>query len=404
MRVLFINQFFHPDIAATAQLLTDLAEDFVLAGCRVTVVTGRTGYGDGHDLGPARERYKGIEVYRVGGMALRRHGVSSRYLSYLGFWITASLRCLTLPRHDVVVPLTTPPLLSCLAAILKAVKGSRVVCWSMDVYPDLGVLLGAVREDALFRVLDRLASWSLRRADAVVALGPHMAERLAAKGVVPEKVHQLTVWEHADAPVGTDCSADFRAANGLDGRFVVLYSGNMGAAHEFDAMLDAADALREDPGILFACIGGGPKRAAVEERCRERGLNNVRFLPYQPREVLQQSLRAGDVHLVTLRAGFEGLLVPSKFVGALRAGRPLLFVGPNSGEIPDVIRAGQCGIVIESGDGKGLAKAIVKLKEDGVLREQMGANARRVFEQKYTRERVTAKWIALLRQVDRCAR
>jgi len=400
VKVLFINQFFWPDVSATAQLLTDLASDLTRENVSVTVVTGRRAYGDTRELGPSREVHCGVQILRVGGGTLHRVGVWSRYRSYLSFWVTASLRCLMLSSHDVVVPLTTPPLLSCLASTLKWVKGSRMICWCMDVYPDLGVLLGALRKGGVtFRILDRLSRWSMRRADCVVALGVHMADKVAAKGLPRERIRVLPVWENVKEDASGNWAEAFRGEHDLDRQFVVLYSGNMGVAHEFDAVVQAADILQDAPEIVFLMIGGGPRRGEVESQVRERGLSNVRFLPYQPREALQQSLAAGDVHLVTLRAGFEGLLVPSKFVGALRVGRPLVFVGPKTGEIPDAIAAGKCGVVIEPGDGKGLAAAILRLKEDKALREEMGRNAKALFEREYTREKVTAKFIELIKEV-----
>ncbi len=402
MRVLFINQFFYPDVAATAQLLTDVAEDLAAAGVEVTVVTGRRSYSDGRSLGPAKEIYRGVRIRRVQGVALRRNAVWCRYVSYAAFWIAAAARCAMLPRHDVVVPLTTPPLLSFLGAVLKRVRGSRLICWSMDVYPELGILLGAMRDGSVAaRLFGRLMAWSLRSADVVIALGKHMAKRLAMKGVRPGRIRVLPTWENAERVVPTARLANpFRAAHGLDGRFVVLYSGNLGAAHDFGTLLDAAEALASRPEIVFLFAGGGPRLAWVQTEVAQRRLANVRFLPYQPRDMLCYSLSAGDVHVVTLRADFEGLLVPSKFVGALASGRPLLYVGPSNGEIPDVVRAGACGVVVEPGDAAGLADAIVSLQCDNARREAMGTRARRLFEQHYTREIVAAEFCQMLREVN----
>jgi colanic acid biosynthesis glycosyl transferase WcaI len=398
VNVLFINQFFHPDLAATAQLLTDLTEDLKASGVAVTVVTGRAAYSDGRSLGPPVEVYRGIRIYRVGEIPLQRKTIWARYLSYLIFWTAATARCLFLPRHDVVVPLTTPPLLSCLGIVLRWVKGSRVVCWSMDVYPELGVLLGAIKQGCVAtRVLGALSSWSLRRADRVVPLGSHMARHLVAKGVPADRIRILPTWEDPKliVPIPGE-SNPFRVAHELDGRFVVLYSGNLGVAHEFGTLLDAASHLAADPGILFLFAGGGPLKRWVEDQVRSRSLQNVRFLPYQPREDLRFSLSAGDVHLVTLRPGFEGLLVPSKFVGALAAGRPILFVGPKAGEIPDALTAGDCGVVVEPGDWMALANAILALRADQDLLTRMGRNARALFERHYTRGRGTACFRAVL--------
>jgi len=162
----------------------------------------------------------------------------------------------------------------------------------------------------------------------------------------------------------------FRMMHKLGERFVVLYSGNLGAAHDFGTLLDAAKGLKDRSDIVFLIAGGGPRLAWVQKQVEERHLTNVRFLPYQPREMLRYSLSAGDVHLVTLRPGFQGLLVPSKFIGALASGRPLLFVGPNEGEIPDAIRVGGCGFIVEPGDATALSEAIVALQADDAKRQE----------------------------------
>ena len=401
MKVLFINQFYYPDVAATAQLLTDVAEDLAAAGAEVTVVTGRRSYSDGRSLGPAQETHHGVRIRRVQGPALRRNAVWDRYVSYAAFWMAAAARCAMLPRQDVVVPLTTPPLLSCLGVLLKRLRGSRLLCWSMDVYPELGILLGALRGgSATARLVGGLMAWSLQRADLVIALGEHMAKRLTLKGVRQDRIRVLPTWENSARIAPTARSANpFRAAHGLDGRFVVLYSGNLGAAHDFGTLLDAAETLAERPDILFLIAGGGPRLPWVQAEVERRRLANVRFVPYQPRHALRYSLPAGDVHLVTLRPDFEGLLVPSKFVGALASGRPLLYVGPRSGEVPDAVRAGACGVVVEPGDAAGLASAIVALQRDDARRDAMGARARQLFEQNYTREKVAAEFCQMLHEV-----
>jgi glycosyltransferase involved in cell wall biosynthesis len=234
----------------------------------------------------------------------------------------------------------------------------------------------------------------------VIALGEHMAKRLTMKGVAPERIRVVPTWENATEVVSTPRSSNpFLAAHGLSDSFVVLYSGNLGAAHDFGTLLDAAERLRDRSDIVFLIAGGGPRLPWVRTEVEERRLANVRFLPYQPRDTLRYSLSAGDVHVVTLRENFQGLLVPSKFVGALASGRPLLYVGPCEGEIPDAVRAGECGCVIAPGDSTAFAEAIVALQADDTKRERMGRNARKLFEERYTREKAVADFSRILREV-----
>ena len=176
----------------------------------------------------------------------------------------------------------------------------------------------------------------------------------------------------------------------------MLYSGNMGLAHEFHAILDAAEILRDHKRILFAFVGGGPRRAEVEHEVRRRGLPNVEFRPYVPRDQLGETLTAGDVHLVTLRNDVAGLLVPSKIYGILAAGRPTIYVGPERGEIADIIRSGACGQRVAPDDAGGLSRAVQRYESDRAARGEEGRRARRLFEERFTRDRGLRAFEALI--------
>jgi glycosyltransferase involved in cell wall biosynthesis len=179
-----------------------------------------------------------------------------------------------------------------------------------------------------------------------------------------------------------------------------MYSGNMGLAHEFDTVLAAAAILQDRPEVLFAFIGDGPRRREVEEQVRSRGLRNVCFKPYVQRDRLCQSLKAGDLHLITLRDRMPGLLVPSKIYGILAAGRPTLYIGPDEGEISDIVEAGRCGARVAIGGAEAVAREILRYAEDENLRQEQGRRARELFEERYTKEQGLK---AFIRLIERCA-
>ncbi len=289
-------------------------------------------------------------------------------------------------RPDAVISLSTPPLVALLGLTLARLRGASSLYWVMDVYPQLAFELGVIEPRSIVgRIFRRLSAACLRRSDEVIALGDTMAERLSSEGAGPVTV--IHNWADGEAihPVEPQDNP-LRAEWGWSDRFVVLYSGNMGLAHEFDTVLDAAERLAADPRILLAFVGGGPRRAEVEAEARRRGLSNVEFLPYVPREQLGDSLTAGDVHLVTLRERMPGLLVPSKIYGILAAGRPSVYVGPQQGEIADILDSGRCGIGVRGGDADALAEAIRGYANDPARTREHGANARRSFEMRFTRE------------------
>jgi glycosyltransferase involved in cell wall biosynthesis len=396
MKVLLLNQFFHPDISATAQLATDLAEDLAAAGFEVTALAARGAYLGGGKL-PAAEVYRGVRIVRVPCTSLGKASIPRRLLDYGTFYAAAAVRAVTLGHFDVVVAMSTPPLVATLGALLATVRRrTRFVYWLQDVYPELAVHFGVMGERSLAaRAFDRLSRFTLRTASAVVVLGEEMARRVRAKGVASERVHVIPNWADADEvrPIPPDRNA-FRREHGLEGKRVVLYSGNMGRAHDLDTVVEAARQLRGQADLVFLFIGDGARRGEVEAAARE--LPSIRLLPYQPRERLTESLSAGDVHLVTQDAGTAGLIEPSKLYGVMAAGRPAVFIGPREAEAAQTILRERMGEVVENGNATAAAKAILQLVADP---ERPGGAARASFEREYTRRHRAQQFAGLLRAV-----
>jgi colanic acid biosynthesis glycosyl transferase WcaI len=398
MKVLLLNQFFHPDLSATAQIATDLAEDLVASGIDVTALAGRGSYLGGAQLA-ARDGHAGVSIVRSAATSLGKRTLLHRAVDYASFYVTATAALAALPRHDVVVALTTPPLIAATALAAKALKGSRVVYWVQDLYPEVAVAFGALRARAPLAAAMRSVSRAvMRRSDLVVTLGDAMRERCIAAGAAPERTVVVPNWSDAAAvrPVAHERNG-LRAAIAGDARFVVMYSGNMGRAHDIATLLDAARRLRDDPGIAFVFVGDGAKRAEVEAAARE--LPNVRLGRYQPRDRLSEALSAGDAHLVALSPEIEGLIEPSKLYGIMAAGRPSLFVGPRGSEVARTIAREGCGRVIDNGDGAGLAAAIRELAGTPEIALELGRRARTALEHHYDRRIATARFAALLRDV-----
>jgi glycosyltransferase involved in cell wall biosynthesis len=396
VKLIFVNRYFHPDHSATSQILTDLA--FRLAnegGWTVEVVTSRQRYDDPAERLPAAEEVNGVRVRRVWTTRFGRRSLPGRALDYLSFYFSAALgllRCCA--KGDVIVAMTDPPLISIVAGAVARVRGARLVNWIQDVFPEVARALGV--RVPLHALLGRLRDASLRAAAANVVLGDRMAEWAGTRGVPQERVAVIPNWADGDA-ITPLAPADnpLRAAWGLGGRFVVAYSGNLGRAHDYATLLDAAERLQDQTDIVFLFIGGGHLRPALEAEARARALASVRWLPYQPRQRLGESLAAADVHWASLRPELEGLIVPSKIYGILAAGRPALFVGDRNGEIGGLLRRHDCGISVAIGRGDELAAAILRLRDSPELCRTMGERARIAFEQEGSRERRFAAWDAL---------
>ena len=229
-----------------------------------------------------------------------------------------------------------------------------------------------------------------------------MRERLG-QHVPPSKLCVIENWAASEAAGPRSAPSELRTRLGLAGKFVVGYSGNLGRAHEFETLLEAAGLCGSDPDIAFLMIGGGAGMTALERAVASRGLGNFRFLPLQPRDLLDDTMAAADVHWLSLLPALEGLIVPSKLYGILASGRPVLFIGDPDGEVARVIGPAGAGLSVSIGRPAELAAQIAHLKSDPALRAQMGGNAYRLYREKYTGQRALDRWMALLSPTDTAA-
>jgi len=394
-RLLFVNQYAFPDEAATAQLLADLVDTCRRAGAECRVVCSDRSYANAARRYPHEEVLNGVRYSRAAATGFGRSSRLGRVIDYATFLLGAMGRLLSGHRPDVVLGMSTPPILGALAVLAARLRGCRSAYWAMDVYPDLAFELGAMKPNSVLgRAFAVLSRWTLRRADLVIALGETMAGRLSMAGA--RNVAVVHNWADGDAirPMKAEESR-ISAEREWTGKFVVLYSGNLGLAHEFDTLLAAAEALREE-GVLVAFCGGGPRRAEVEAEAERRSLTNVEFHPSVCREELGDLLAAGQLHAVTMRPRMAGLLVLSKVYGILAAGRPVLYVGPAEGEIHDIVTKGNVGASIRGGDVKGLVAAISRYRSDEALRTETGRRARELFEGNFRRDGQARKILDLL--------
>jgi len=388
--VLFVNQHYAPDVAATGQCLADLAEHLAQAGYDVEVLASQARYGDGSAAAPARELLDGVRVQRVATTRFGRRTHLGRVIDYASFYIAVVAKLLVGRRYDGVVFLTTPPLISLAGRIARVLRGQRYGIWSMDLHPEAEIAAGMVSERSLLgRLLTWLDATAYRNADFVVDLGAHMRERIRRKGVRESRSHTVNIWGGRGDVGPTVGSNPLTRRLGLQQRFVVMYSGNAGIVHDFGAILQAMCELRDDPRVFFLFVGGGPRRAEVEAFADKERLPNFEYHDYLPRELLRYSLSVADVHLISLRRQFVGVSVPSKLYGAMASARPILFVGPTSCETADAIRDARCGVVIDPGEdddaaaGRRIASVIRGWADVPSVREELGARGRCAYLERY---------------------
>jgi glycosyltransferase involved in cell wall biosynthesis len=308
------------------------------------------------------------------------------------------VKAAALPRFDAVVTLTTPPLIGLTGTLLRRWKGTRHVYWSMDLHPDASLALGRMsRSQPWAAALAWLSDLIYRQADKVVVLGPYMADRIAAKRVRSERVVPIPVWSQRDEiyPVPR-AGHPLREALGLEGKFVAMYSGNLGLAHSFDEIIAAARALRDRPEIVFLIVGSGPRMAEVRRAQRDLDLTSIRFLEPFPRDQLHLSLTVADVHLISLRQEMSGIVVPGKLYGAMASGRPTVFIGPDHCESADTVRQAGCGRTLRLGDVAGLVEAIEQLAGNPERAAEMGDRGHAAFLSRHEKTPCCMRWNAVL--------
>ncbi len=397
--VVFLNRFYAPDVAATGQILADLAEDLAAQGWDATVITGRTRYeGEGEPL-PRSEMRRGVRVLRVWTATLRRSPMLGRVLACATFLLSTFPALWRVPRGSVVVAMTDPPFLLVPVLLMARLRGFQVAAWVQDVYPQLAVALGVLRPDSvLSRLLHDVARGTYRRCDVVITLAPAMSRVMTGMGVAPSRVVHVHNWADAGSIRPLPLAQNpFVREHGLASRFVVLYSGTAGRAHTFDAVVAAARELSSDPEILFLFVGGGAQMPGLRREVERCGASHaVRFLPYQPREALAASMSSGDVALVTEKPSTAGLLLPSKTYGAMASGRPILYVGSEDSDVAKLVWEHECGIVVRHDDPAGIVRAVRTLKADPELRERMGRAGRTAAEVLYDRRHATRRYGAVL--------
>lgn len=411
MHVVLLNQAFHPDVVATAQMAKDLADRLVAAGHTVTVVASRSIYGQSGATLPRRETVDGIRVHRVGSSRFGKASIAARAFDFGLFYVRAALRTLTLKKPDVVVCFTTPPFITLVGILTRLLRRSRCVCWLMDLYPDVAVASGVMKPDSLAtRFFDRLNRWLLRRADITVVLGRCMQSRVLAKGAPEGRVRFIPVWaDTAGIEPVRRAENPYREKFGTAESLCVMYSGNWGIAHDWETICDAMRRVvqvppRDDQGraipVRFAFVGGGKRRPLVEAYIREHDLgSHAAYFDYVPRADIGLSLSAADIHLMTVKEGMEGMIVPSKLFGVMAAGKPSLYVGSPESEIARIIAESASGMCFAEGDSAGLAEAIRSLAADSIGRKRMGKNARDAIAGHYDADTLCARWIRMLEEL-----
>ena len=380
MNILLFNQYFPPDTSATAKMAASVATALSQRH-KVTVLAGRPSY-DPDEHYPfsllRREERSGITVERVGSTAYPRHKMRRRLVNYLSYVSLAAPRALAI-KADIVVSMTDPPFAGIVGAAIARLKRLPFVYNIRDLYPDMAIGGDIVQPKAWVGTWEKMHRAALRQAARVIVLGEDMRERVVSKGVHPGRVVVIRDGTPLPAPAAP---ADHPAIREIRGsaEFVVLHAGNLGFYGAWPTLLNAAKALPQN-GIRIIFVGDGANRKQLEES--SQGCPVVRFLSFRPASEIPCVMAAGDVHMVTIRRGLGGVVVPSKMYSILAAGKPILAVAPEDTDVARIVRREDCGMVADPDRPEEVAEAIQTLKSDPTRLKAMGRRARKAAE-KYT--------------------
>jgi glycosyltransferase involved in cell wall biosynthesis len=375
VHILLLNEYFPPDTSATAQCAAQVAAALA-TNHRVTVVAGRPSYDPSENHPPyllRREVRGNLVVERVGSTAYPRFQMRRRVSNYLTYLALAVPRSLSIPS-DVVLAMTDPPIEGIAGAIVARLSGRPFVYNIRDMYPDMAVGGSIVRPGSFTARWESMHRWALRQAARVIVLGEDMRDRIVAKGVDPARVivsrDGINIPEFLPSPenpVAREIRGNFR--------FVLVHAGNIGFYGAWRTLISAVRMLEQE-GVGLVFIGEGAMKPQVEAMAA--GCSAIRFLPFRPAGEIPLVLSSGDMHVVTVKRGLEGVVVPSKLYPTLAAGRPVLGVAPEESDVVRTIRGGACGLAANPDDPASVADAIRGVLHDSEQLQSMGRRARAI--------------------------
>ncbi len=396
MRILIISEFYDPEPAA-GQRVAEAASALAGRGHTVRVLARKHG-GSGRTSGR-----NGVQVKRLWSPGGGGSGLLVKMIAALWFQTWAFLwTLLSREKWDVLLTLSTPPMCHVAGVVVSRLKVVAHVFWCADVHPDSLFAIGVLAAESLSgRVLAGVNRWALRRCDAVIVVGRCMQERLITMGVARERVVHVPMWhrdELASLPDAKIVDA-LRSELQLNGRFVVMYSGNLGRMHPFATLLDAAERLEPERGFVFLFSGDGPGVEQVRAEAGKRRLKQVLIHSRFPEEILPEALALADVHVITRRDSAAGISVPGKLYGAMAAGKPVIFLGPAPSEVALTIAERRCGFVLADRGCEVLVNLLRQLRADSARVAALGRRSRAAFHQRYCQSYCCAQFAQAIEQV-----
>lgn len=410
-KIVFVANYFYPDVASTGQLLTDLCLelqhdfDITVIAVQQEENEGMTDKSKGNWF--AKDSLENIQIIRVKVPRVDKKNKWSRVRFISIYFLMALVSLLKIKNPDIIYTISSPPVLGGLIGTIgKMLKNTKHVYTIHDFNPEQAEAISYTRQKWIFRLARYFDNVSCRFSDHVITVGRDMQQtlirRLGGKRLPDNSV--INNWmdekEIIPLPKTHPAVARFISEHGLENKFIVMYSGNLGLYYDLENLIQVCRRFAGHPDIVFVFIGDGAVKSTMQNYVQEHGLDRVYFLPFQPRSDIKFSLNAADVHLVVNQKGIKGVSVPSKIYGVMAAAKPVIGVLEQGSEASELIQTSGCGVVREPQQYNEIADSIERLylMDDDAL-TQMGDNGRRYLEQHLTKELSIMKYKGILQSI-----
>lgn len=399
-KVLFFNRSFHPDVEATGQLLRELtgnlSEQF-----DITIIAGRSYFRPESTsfLPFIWERHGRVKVLRVHNTVLPKSNLLYRVINLTTYFILSFAGGFFAGRQDIIIALTDPPVIGLIGSFFSFIYGAKFVYYCQDIYPDVGVISGRLTNRYIVWLLEAVSGLIMKRASLIVVLGEDMKKRLLMKGAAPEKTTIIPNWADPEQiyPIkeGNNPLSD-KFSLGKN-RFIVMFVGNLGLTQDLENIIIAASRVTGNKDILFIFVGDGAKKQELVDAAKS--VENVLFIPYQPKEEIKYYLSLANVHIVSLHKGLWGCIVPSKVYGIMASRRPFIAAIDEESDVAQMIREHECGILAKPGDADDLTNKILWAYDNRSLLNDMGRRGREALLVWYSKNIASRKFACTLEKL-----
>jgi len=382
LKITIFAQHYYPEEISGAVLATELAEFLAEKGHQVTFITCAPSYPKGEVFAGyqnrliQKEKRNGVDIIRVWSFISPKKGFWSRIFNYATFSLFAFLGGLAAQNPDVIFSYSPPLPLGLAAWLLAKIKRVPWVFRVEDLYPDAAVAAGVIRNPLAIRFFYALEKFLYNQANHISLISEGFRKIVVNKGIPVSKISVTPVWADPESIIDHGKNTAFRKEHGLQDSFLVLYAGNLGQTSGLEEVIDAAELLDAHPEIQFVFVGEGIKKEALIRRVKEKNLQNVRFLPYQPRAVFSDMMTSADLHIVTINSESSKFSLPCKTFTSMASSRPILAVSPRGSELAQLIQQYDCGVNVEPGNPKFLAEKIGALSRQKNVLNEMGRHGR----------------------------